>query len=232
MLEIGFYLWTSVVIILLVLMFRHARNCKIVLKLLAGILGWVGYIFILINMGLLDTFDFPPRVPLMIVMPAVAIILLMVFRLDARNTLLSVPLHIPVLLQSFRIIVELLIFGAVTENIFPRITTIGGLNYDILVGISALIMALGYKTGKVSLPVLKFWNILSLLILTVTVFSFMRGFYLDQWSSQVPKEKFVQFPFVLLPSLLLPTAVFLHAFSLRQIGLSQAVKQSSKVQGI
>ena len=106
------------------------------------------YLFILSATGVLDNFGLPPRLVLLIVMPAVAGIVFFSGRKSFRVILQRTSLHLPVYLQSFRIMVELLIYGAFLQGVFPERATFKGLNYDILVGISSLIMGVLVQTAQ------------------------------------------------------------------------------------
>ena len=96
----------------------------------------------------------------MIVGPVLIGILLLSGIKSFQPLLQKTGLHLPVFLQSFRIIVELLIYGAFLEGVFPQRATFEGLNFDILVGISAPVIGwlilkkrIGFKKG------LLIWNI-------------------------------------------------------------------------
>jgi hypothetical protein len=57
----------------------------------------------------------------------------------------------------------------------------------------------------------------SLLVLALTVYSFVSTYYFTDYVTLTGKMEFVQFPYLLLASVLLPIAIFLHVFSMRQL---------------
>lgn len=184
---------------------------------LAAVLGWIGYIVVLSSRGVLNDFGLPPRVPLLIVIPAITAIVFVTGKSSFKNILVNTRLHLPVYLQSFRIFVELLIYGAFLEGVFPEQATMNGLNFDILVGISAPVIGLLIQYNKIRVKALIVWNIIALVILAVTVYSFISTYYFTDYLSRIGSNKsFVDFPYLLLPSVLLPVAIFLHVISIRQ----------------
>jgi len=179
---------------------------------------WLVYLFLLSTTGVLDNFGLPPRVALFVVVPAVAGIIFLSGRKSFQVILQQKSLHLPVYLQSFRIIVELLIYGAFLQGVFPERATFNGMNYDILVGISSLIMGAMVQRGKIKPIGLLIWNAVSLLILSVTAYSFISTYYFtDFLATNKGGSAFVDFPYLFLAAVLLPAAVFLHVFSLRQV---------------
>lgn len=225
MVQFGFYAWTGVALSMLVAVLKNSAQPWQTLKYyLLFIVLWLAYIIALVFTGVLNDFGLPPRLPLLVVIPAVLMGIILSGRASFKYILLHTPLHLPVLLQSFRIIVELLIYGAFREGVLPQRTTFEGLNYDIVVGISALGMGGALYAGKLNTKFLLFWNIISLSILSLTVYSFVSSFYgtVEGWTRN---SDFIEFPYILLPAVLLPIAIFLHIFSIRQAVSLERKKQ-------
>jgi hypothetical protein len=218
MVQFGFYALSVIVLLMQIFIIKNAiARRKSIVGYLVICAIWIAYLLLLSASGALYNFDLPPRVPLLIVIPAVAGIIFITGRKSFRNILQQSPLHIPVFMQSFRIIVELLIYSAFLDGVFPERATFKGLNFDILVGSSSLIIGFLVQRGILSSKGLLIWNVVSLLILTVTVYAFISTYYFTDY---VPagrgNKSFVEFPYLLLASVLLPAAIFLHVFSIRQ----------------
>lgn len=217
MVKIGFYLLTGVVVLMVLALFRKDDNPKgTITKYLIICSLWTIYIILIAKSGLLENFGMPPRFPLLIVIPALTGILLAMNRKKLQPLLLRTPLYLPLLLQSFRIFVEILIYGAFLEGVFPQRTTFEGLNYDILVGASAGIVAFMTFKKIITPRGILFWNIASLCILSLTVYSFVSSYYFSDYLLSGSKD-IVKFPYLLLVSFLLPAAIFLHIFSIKQV---------------
>ena len=217
MVEFGFYTLSIAAVGMLLILFRNYSRKKVALSLLAGSSLWILYLFLLTQAGVLRNFELPPRVPLFIVFPAIAILLVVVNRKFMSRSLEKTPLHLPILLQSFRILVELLIYATFLKGIFPQRATFEGLNFDILVGISALFVGWAVSTGKIKRKGILTWNIISMCVLLLTIYSFISTFYFTDFAYSKAAFKFVEFPYLLLASVLLPIAIFLHTFSIKQI---------------
>lgn len=216
--EIGFYALSVIAFLMVVPLLRYADNRgKYVTGYLAIGLAWLVYVLVLSKAGVLDNFNLPPRVPLLIVFPTIIASVILTGRQTFRSVLEKSPLHLPVFLTSFRILVELLIYGAYRNGVFPQRVTFEGLNYDILVGLSALVVGVLLFKGKLPLRALLVWNVLSLMVLAVTVYSFMSTYYLSDYVQSTGNTEFIRIPYLLLAAVLLPIAVFLHIVSIRQV---------------
>jgi len=219
MVQFGFYALSVIVLLMQIFIIKNAAaQRKSIVGYLVICTIWIAYLLLLSASGALYNFGLPPRVPLLIVIPAVAGIIFITGRKSFRNILQQTPLHIPVFMQSFRIVVELLIYGAFLEGVFPERATFKGLNFDILVGSSSLIVGVLVQRGILSGKGLLIWNVISLLVLTVTVYAFISTYYFtDYLAAGSGNKSFVEFPYLLLASVLLPAAIFLHVFSIRQV---------------
>lgn len=180
---------------------------------------WLGYIFVLSNTGLLDVFSLPPRVPLFIIVPSIIICIVVTGRPAFKEIMAKLPVTFAVYIQSFRILVELLIYGAFVKGIFPQAVTFEGTNFDILVGLSALVVGFLVQRHLIDKKGLLVWNIVSLCILTLTGYSFISSYYFYDMVNLEQALRFVRFPYLLLPSVLLPFAMFYHTLSIRQLML-------------
>ncbi|MEM9023468.1 MAG: hypothetical protein AAGB22_06985, partial [Bacteroidota bacterium] len=172
---------------------RSARNWGF------AALGWLGWLVALDATGVVHDFGFPPRMVLLVVVPAVVMMLVAVNRTSAKRWLEQLPWHIPVLLQAFRIVVELLIYATYREDIFPQRATFEGLNFDILVGISALPVGWAVYKGLLQRKGLLAWNFASLGVLSLTVYSFLSVYFFTDFATIGEHWKLVTMPYLLLP---------------------------------
>lgn len=218
MVKIGFYIWALVALaMVLPLMNFSGQRRKLFTIYTLLIVIWLIYVISISQSGVLADFSLPPRVPLFIVFPALILIIFLTGQSSFREVLQQTPRHLPVYMQSFRIVVELLIYGGFTEGVFPEKATFNGLNYDILVGISAPVIAFLYQRRKLPTMGLLIWNILALLVLALTVYSFVSSYYFSDYVKTTGSTDFIKLPYLLLAAVLLPMALFLHVFSLRQL---------------
>jgi len=138
----------------------------------------------------------------------------------ARDTKISTCLH------SVRLPVEIVLFGLFTHSMIPIEMTFEGLNYDIIMGITAPIIGLLFLKNKVGKQLLLVWNIIGLifilLILVVALLSAELPF--QQFGFEQPNRGINYFPFVLLPATIVPIVIWTHASDI--IKLRKEIKAS------
>ena len=177
---------------------------------------WFLYLTLIYGSGIVRDFSLPPRVPLLVILPALGLIIWGTGLKRFQGFISNVPAHVLLYVQSFRILVELLIYGAFLLRVFPERVTFAGLNFDIVVGISALLAGWAAKRGVVGKQGILLWNIIALCILSLTGYSFVSSYFFFDFPADVDKMAFTRLPYLLLPAVLLPFAVFYHVLSIRQ----------------
>ena len=186
-----------------------------------------GFVLILWLMGLkqlssmnfLDNWhDLPPHFLVIVVPPILASILLVVSP-RFKNFLRHVPAHWTIYIQSFRIFMELILWGLFLEGIIGRQMTFEGRNFDVLVGLTALPIAYLVMSGKLkSKAWIIAWNIFGLILLlnivSVAILSTPLPFRI--FTEGPPNTMIAYFPFVWLPGFVVPVAFAMHLFSIQQ----------------
>jgi len=185
-----------------------------------GLVGWLALIATLAAHGFFANFQsLPPRM-LLAVGPPILGILALVFSSGPAPLLAVLPRAWPVAAQSFRIVVEIVLWRLAVAGVAPEIMTFHGRNVDILVGLSAPLVAY-YCFVRRAWPerVAIWWNWAGVLILLNVVVQ-------AQLSAPTPFRVFVTdpptifialVPYIWLPAFLVPVAWLLHAVSLRQL---------------
>lgn len=177
---------------------------------------WLAGISIAAWQGFFADFSFvPPRMFIILIVPIIALILL--FRNKRFIWLLEkVPLSWPVWIQSFRIVVEILLWQLYVVHLLPEQMTFEGRNWDILVGITAPFFAYFFNNQP---KVLLAWNLAGLALLANIVITALlsmptpfRVFMTEPANTIV-----AYFPVILLPGFLVPLAYYMHFFSIKQI---------------
>ncbi len=133
----------------------------------------------------------------------------------AGRPLAHLPLVVLIGFQAFRIVVELLIHEAVAEGIAPVQMTWTGMNFDVLSGLTALVVA--PLASRLPKPVLLAWNVMGLGLLLwvvgVAVLSMPTAF-----QRLHPSNTWVaHLPFVWLPTVLVPCALLGHLALFRRL---------------
>lgn len=136
--------------------------------------------------------------------------------------LLRAPAAAWVAVQSFRLPLELWLYGLFSTGVIDRRMTFAGANADIVVGLSApLLAAFVHRRGGVEPGLRRWllaWNVLGLmLLLNVVVIAVLSMPLPFQVFTTEPANRFIaQLPFVWLPTLLVPLALMAHIVSLRR----------------
>lgn len=225
--NIGFTLLSFLMIVgFSLIIFTYVEDQKTKKQTFAGfilfLLLWIGYNQLLIKTGLILSTDFPPRIPFLVFFPLLLSIVLVKKTKGLKWIIKTTPIYVPIAIQSFRVVVELLIFESYKNGVLPERVTFSGYNYDIIVGALALPAAyLVYKASNKRRSLI-IWNVFGLSILMVTVSSFVYSFYFAS-ENQIDLN-FIQYPLAFLPTVLLPFAIFCHVISLSQVkGIEQKV---------
>ena len=228
MVLIGFYLLSAIMFFTVFVLFKLTNAPqKFYIRYGLGFIIWLLYVTVISELGILNNFSLPPRLPLLIVIPAIVFIIYITSTDVFKKLMQQIPMHLIIYIQSFRIGVEFLIYGAFINGIFPERATFEGINYDILVGISALIVAYLVQKNKIGTQAIFIWNVISLAILTVTVYAFISSYYFSDFLVNNQKLAFIKMPYVLLPAVLLPFAIFYHVVSIRQLVLKTKMTKAS-----
>lgn len=185
-------------------------------------LGWAAFLLIVSGTGFFSDFSaFPPRIAIGLIPPLIVIVLF------TRSSLAAEMLeHIPskqlILLQTFRIAVELLLWGAFVIGELPVQMTFESRNHDILSGLAAPVVAYFFINNRAIVYLYNFVTLALLInIVTIAILSLptpIRLFMNDPANVLVTKM-----PFVLLPGMLVPLAYGLSFLSLRKLSLTKRV---------
>jgi len=125
---------------------------------------------------------------------------------ENRNAKLSSFFHV------IRIFVEIVLLYLFLNKAIPELMTFEGRNFDILAGITALIIGAMYYKEKVSNKVMIAWNFIGLgLILFIMVNGILSAETpLQMFAFDQPNRALLYFPFVLLPVVLVPMVIYMH----------------------
>jgi hypothetical protein len=150
---------------------------------------------LLARSGVLASYD-PPPLALLLLLGQSLLTAAIVFSSRGAALATNLALGAVVLLQSFRIVVEWLLHRLYLEGIVPVQMTYAGRNFDIITGVTGLLLGLMLVRGRI-LPrgVVLGWNILGLALLVNIV-------AVAALSTPVPFRVFTEGPPNLLPSTL------------------------------
>jgi len=167
-----------------------------------------------INSFFTDTKSLPPRM-LLVIAPSICFVL-MCYR-KKQEIVLRKDLHLA--LHSLRLPVELMLHLLFLRGLLPREMTYQGWNFDILTGLSAIVLlliaAFGKRTPK---KTFYYWNLFGMIMLAIVVSIAILSAPspIQILSKEQPNLAILQFPYILLPSLIVPLVLTSHLLLLKQ----------------
>jgi len=198
--------------------FTERKKKRIFNGTLISLIGWAIVTSVLSLSGILSDFSsFPPKIIIVLTVPLVVIIW-MVRTTEVKEILIHTPAESLIWIQSFRIVVEILIWRLFVDNLAPVQMTFEGRNIDILSGLTALVVAYLVARKKISSRLVIIWNFVCLAVLlnivTIAVLSMPTPFRV--FMNEPANTIVTRFPIVWLPAFLVPLAYGLHFLSLRK----------------
>lgn len=217
-LELGFVALVAVMSCLLLVAVRRAstpRDAKLFALAMFGTLAVSGALAL---QGALAFGPLPPPLVVMVFVITVAVLWLWRSRLGgllARD----MPLIGLVGFQAFRIPVELLLHRAYEDGVMPVQMSYFGFNFDVVTGVSAVVLFFFMLERDVPRWALWVWNWvgLALLLNVVTIAIVSMPTPLQVFFNDPPNVWVTLFPFVWLPAFLVPTALIGHLLLFRRL---------------
>ena len=180
---------------------------------LQGMLAWKG-----VYSQNLDSL--PPKIMLLGVLPCLLVILVLFVTTAGRKFMDDLPLTSLTYIHVVRIPVEIVLFWLYLQKAIPQLMTFEGRNFDILAGITALLVAyFGITKGKAGRHAILVWNIICLgLLLNIVLHAvFSAPFPFQQLAFDQPNRAILYFPFCWLPAFIVPVVLFAHLAAMRKL---------------
>jgi hypothetical protein len=211
---------------------QSRRQPVIFRRTLILLIGWILLLGMLSVRGFFTNFSaLPPRIGLAALLPLPAV-LLFSFSKRGREILRQIPPQRLIYWQSFRIVVEIILWISVLNGLLPSQLSFEGRNFDILTGVFAF--PIGYYCYvKRSWPawLVTVYNVGGLLLLLNAVLVSMLSMPtpIRVFHNEPSSALLGTFPFIYLPGVLVPLAYTLHIWSLRQGAILR--KQTADMSG-
>lgn len=205
-LELSFIVITALTIICFYLGIGRNKRILGVLALWTAGVGWLA------NGGFFEnTNAVPPRI-LFLLLPLVALVIFLYRQIDVEK--INLPLLIGV--HVVRIPVELTLHELYLRGKLPVIMTYEGWNFDIVVGISAVLLLIYWLWRRPNPTLLRWWNYFGLVMLSIIVITAILSAPgpLQQLAFDQPNVAILSYPFTLLPGVVVPLVALSHLLSL------------------
>jgi len=196
-----------------------AARRRAVMVTVAGSIAWMSVTWVAAASGALRQWYAAPPPFAAMVAGIIALSVAIAFTPYGRRLAIGLPLWALVAVQGFRLPLELAMHEMYERGVMPVQMSYEGLNYDILTGITAVIVAAVVKIGGRGRLAVAVWNVLGLALLlnvvTVAILSTPRfGYYgrdrLNEWVADPP--------YVWLPAVMVLAALAGHLLIFRALG--------------
>jgi hypothetical protein len=132
-------------------------------------------------------------------------------------------------MESFRLVVEVFLHQLWLDGQLPKMLTYQGANFDILIGISAPIVAWLLASRRITDRMALAWNVIGIVMLANVA---VRAVLTTQGPlhlilTEVPNTAIGTFPYTYIPGLMVPLALVMHVLSIR--ALRNRISQTAKV---
>ncbi|WP_282117906.1 hypothetical protein [Maribacter aquivivus] len=173
-----------------------------------------------ILIGILSYFEVFKEKPLLFPLAIIATTLLSflsfkMVSIEKLNTNYLLGIHI------IRIPVELCLYQLFLKGQIPEIMTFTGWNFDILIGLSAVVILIYQYVKKKNLArqYFLFWNVIGLLFLSVIVIIAILSSPLpiQQFAFEQPNIALLEFPYSFLPTCIVPIVLISHFLLIKHL---------------
>src|SRR6266849_7290404 len=161
------FLFIAQVMILAAIVIRWSARRRVPGVAGLGLIGWLALPGSLAIQGFFaDWSRLPPRLLPAVLVPMIGGLLLLSYSRQTRALLAATPLEWPIYLQSFRILMEIILWLLYLQHRAPAIMTFEGRNVDILVGLTAIPVGYLSFARRTWSPRVALWcNVAGILIL-------------------------------------------------------------------
>jgi len=191
-----------------------------ILAAIVFMIVWLMFTLIISLSGFLSDYNAMPPHLLLIVLPPL-IFILVLFKASQFNDLTrQFNVFFLVYAQSFRILMEFILWLLYRYNVIPVQMTFEGQNFDILVGITAPFVAYFCFVRKTWSPkVALVWNFAGILLLAnIVIVAILSTPYPFRYFMNEPANTIVfGFPFIWLPAFVVPFAFLLHLIAIKRL---------------
>ena len=171
--------------------------------------------------GAFRLLQFPPQSPTMMIVFVRVLTLSIGLGLSpaGRRLAMGLPLAVLVGVQGFRLPLELMMHRAYEYGLMPRQMSYSGLNFDIVTGITAIVVAVLVASGRAGCRTVRAWNVLgTLLLINILVIAWLSA--PTPWrvfTAQPPNVWITSAPYVWLPAVMVAFAILGHILIFRRL---------------
>jgi hypothetical protein len=168
--------------------------------------------------GVLRNWDRMPPPFGLLVLAIIVLAFVIAFTRFGRRLAQFVPLWALVAVQAFRLPLELAMHGLYERGIMPGQMTYTGRNFDILTGITAIVVAAAVASGRGGRKLVGAWNVMGLaLLINVVTIAILSTPVFRYFGDQHLNVFVTNTPFVWLPAVMVLAALAGHLLIFRAL---------------
>jgi len=219
---LGIPLLAVVVLILIALGIHRSApdQRRRVLAFVVGASGWLAFTGVLAQLGFFADFDARPPRALVVLLPVLVAPVWLARSAVGTSLMTQTSMATLVGFHAFRLPLELVMHQAAVEGTMPQQMTYTGWNFDIVTGVTAIVVAVLAHKGRAPRWLVVMWNALGSLLLFVVVSIALASLPMVHAFGTEPAQLntwVAYFPFVWLPAALVSSALFGHALLWRRL---------------
>jgi hypothetical protein len=196
----------------------HAVRRRAVVGTAAGAALWLAATWIAAGRGVLREWDRTPPPFAFLVLSVTAVSVVIASGPYGRRLVTGLPLWILVGIQGFRLPLEVAMHTMYERGIMPQQMSYSGRNFDIVTGITALIVAALLRPGLIGRRVVLAWNVIGLALLLNVVIVAILGTPRFRYFGDDALNVWITYPpFVWLPAVMVVAALAGHLIVFRAL---------------
>ena len=208
-----------VAVLVMVAVFKTSER-RVAVVFAVGVASWLAFSGVLAAAGFFARFDaMPPRL-LLLLLPTLGLPLVLGLSRIGCALAGGVPVSLLVLFHAYRFPLELVMHRAAAEGTMPLQMSFTGLNFDIVSGLTALVVGGLALFGRAPRWLLQAWNALGSLLLAAIVAIAVASLPQFKVFGHEPSRVntwVAHFPFVWLPAGLVTAALLGHVILWRRL---------------
>lgn len=187
---------------------------------LAALAAWMILTGEIAARGVIAQFDRQPPPMLFVFLVVIALGLRLGFSRVGDRLVRGISLPVLIGLQAFRFPLELVMHRAAKEGVMPLQMSYSGWNFDILTGISAIVVSILLATGRMSRKGVWIWNVGGMVLLAgIIILAGASSPMIRAFGDEPSKVNtwVAYFPFIWLPAVLVVAAIAGHVVITRKL---------------
>ncbi len=189
-------------------------------RFIAGFGGWIVFAAALGVSGIFANAALRPPAIFYVFIPTLALVAFLARSRAGAVIASSIPVAVLMGAESLRIIVELFLERLWHAGQLPTMLTFHGANFDILIGISAPVVAVLSTLRAIDARAALIWNVVGIVsIANVVVRNVLISPAIHLISTAVPNAALGLFPYSFIPTLIVPLALVLHVLAIRSLSI-------------